>query len=135
MRSSHQAAGLGPSGKRPFWLPSEVAIELHDGLAAILEHGQRFAGRRVATILSGGNIDLSVISSVALRELVRSGQLIRVAVSLPDQPGALAKLTAIVGDAGANIVEIAHERPSLSLNAKGAALELIVHVESKPHGA
>jgi len=47
------------------------------GLAAILEHRSRFQGKKVATILTGGNIDLRILSSVAMRELVRNGQLLR----------------------------------------------------------
>ena len=105
------------------------------GLAAILEHSDRFAGKRVATILSGGNIDLSVISSVASRELVRAGQLIRIALSISDQPGMLAKLTAVVGEAGANIVELSHDRLSLMLNPKRVGLQLIVQVQDTAHSA
>nr|WP_047169349.1 threonine ammonia-lyase [Sphingomonas sp. Y57] len=103
------------------------------GLAAILQHRERFAGRNVATILSGGNIDLSVISSVCMRELVRAGQLQRISVPISDQPGALSRLTAILGDEGANIFDVAHDRLSLSLNPKGAILDLVVQVQDSAH--
>jgi threonine dehydratase len=104
------------------------------GLAAILQHHGRFAGKRVATLLTGGNIDLRVLSSVAMRELVRSGQLLRFEAPISDQPGAMAKLATILGDEGANIVDIAHDRLSLSLNAKGAVLDVVVEVQNSAHG-
>ncbi|MET0282208.1 MAG: threonine ammonia-lyase [Steroidobacteraceae bacterium] len=104
------------------------------GLGAILEHPARFAGRRVGTVLSGGNIDLRVIASVAMRELVRGRQLLRFAVPISDQPGALAQLAAVIGQAGANIVDVTHERLSLALNPRGASLELVVEVQDSSHG-
>ena len=105
------------------------------GLAALLAHREKFAGKRVATILTGGNIDLRVLASVAMRELVRSGRLVRLAVPISDSPGMLARLSAVIGEAGANIVEVAHDRLSLSLNARGAVIEIIVEVQDGAHGA
>ena len=104
------------------------------GLAAILEHGDQFAGKRVATILTGGNIDLLVLSSIAQRELVRSGRLLRFDVSITDQPGFLSTITAIVGREGGNIVEIVHDRMSLSLNPKRAGLAFMVELQDRAHG-
>ncbi len=104
------------------------------GLAAILEHGDRFAGMRVATPLCGGNIDLRMLSSVAMRELVRTGQLIRLDVPISDQPGALSALATALADAGANIVDVAHDRLSLSLNPKGAVLDAVIEVQDRRHG-
>ncbi|MDB5575401.1 MAG: threonine dehydratase [Bradyrhizobium sp.] len=104
------------------------------GLAAILEHPDKFAGLRVATILSGGNIDLRILASVAMRALVRSGQLLRVDVSISDQPGALSTLATILGDEGANIVDIAHDRLSLTTNPKGAVLGIVMEVQDRAHG-
>ncbi|MDE8652167.1 threonine ammonia-lyase [Novosphingobium album (ex Liu et al. 2023)] len=65
------------------------------GLAAVLAHRDRFVGKRVATVLSGGNIDLRVLASVAMRELVRSGRLLRFEVPISDAPGVLACLTGV----------------------------------------
>ena len=104
------------------------------GLAAILQYPERFAGRRVATILSGGNIDLRILASVAMRELVRTGQLLRFDVPISDQPGALSTLASALGDEGANIVDVAHDRLSLSLNPKGAVLNVVVEVQDRAHG-
>lgn len=104
------------------------------GLAAILQHRGHFVGRKAATILTGGNIDLRVLASVAMRELVRQGQLLRFAVPISDQPGATARLTTILGERGANIVDIAHDRLSLALNPKGAVLTVVAEVQDRAHG-
>ncbi|WP_296614634.1 threonine ammonia-lyase [Sphingomonas sp.] len=104
------------------------------GLAALLAHPGRFMGQRVATILTGGNIDLRVLASVAMRELVRSARLLRIQVAVPDAPGGLARLATAIGEAGANIVDVAHDRLSLALNAKGTVVEIVAEVESRDHG-
>jgi len=104
------------------------------GLAAILEHGDKFAGQKVATLLSGGNIDLRVLSAVAMRELIRNGQLLRFDVPLSDHPGTLSALTAVLARERANVVDIAHDRLSLALNPKGAALDVVVEVQDRAHG-
>jgi threonine dehydratase len=104
------------------------------GLAALLAHRERFAGKRVATILTGGNIDLRVLASVAMRELVRSGRLLRLTVAISDSPGVLARLAGVIGEAGANIVDVAHDRLSLALNPKGASIEVVVEVQDAGHG-
>ena len=56
-------------------------------LAALLQHRERFAGRRVGLVLSGGNIDLTLLASVIIRGVVRSGRLAVLRVTLPDEPG------------------------------------------------
>jgi len=70
-----------------------------------------------------------------MRELVRTGQLKRISVPISDQPGALSLLAAIIGDSGANIVDVAHDRLSLSLNPGGAIMDLVVQVQNAAHGA
>jgi len=104
------------------------------GLAAILEHPEKFEGTRVVTPLTGGNIDSRMFASVILRNLVRSGRLIRIDVPITDRPGALAELATVLAAQGANIVDVAHDRLSLSLNPKGATLAIGVEVESREHG-
>ena len=104
------------------------------GLAAILEHPEMFAGRRVVTPLCGGNIDLRILSSVALRALVRSGTLCRLKVSVGDRPGSLAKLTAIIGAQGANVIEVNHDRLSLALNAKATVLLMMIELADANSG-
>ena len=103
------------------------------GLAAILEHPAHFAGKRVATLLTGGNIDSRVFANVILRDLIRQGQLLRFEVPISDQPGALATLANIVAAEGANIVDVSHERLSLALNPKGAVLDIVLELENAGH--
>ena len=103
-------------------------------LAAILSHPDRFAGRKVGIPLTGGNIDARMFASVILRDLVRSGQLMRFDVPISDRPGALAEIAAALATEGANIVDVSHERLSLALNPKGAALDFVVELNDAAHG-
>src|SRR2546430_2841216 len=79
-------------------------------LAALLEHPQRFAGKRVGIPISGGNIDSRVLASVLMRGLVRDARLVRLRVTMPDVSGSLAKVAQLIADAGGNIVEGQHRR-------------------------
>ena len=79
-------------------------------LAALLNRPLGLADRRVALILSGGNIDVTMLSRIIERGLVKDGRLVRLGVILRDQPGALARLTALIGEERANIVHILHDR-------------------------
>ena len=77
-------------------------------------------------LLCGGNIDVNVLSRIIDRGLIRDGRLSRIMVRVPDRPGALAALTALVADAGANILRLDHRRggPGLLLREAEVALEL-----------
>jgi threonine dehydratase len=99
-------------------------------LAALLQHRDRFAGRRVGLVLSGGNIDLTLLASVIIRGVVRSGRLAVLRVTLPDEPGALGRLTTIVGEHGANIIEVRHGRYALSMQLRLAQVELTVEAST-----
>ena len=103
-------------------------------LAAVLTFPDRFAGRQVGLILSGGNIDSRMLSSIILRGLVREGRLRRVMVTIADAPGNLARVAGIIGDAGANIVEVYHERAFSSLPVKEAALIVVIETRNAEHG-
>ena len=103
-------------------------------LAAVIEHPERFAGRRVVVPLTGGNIDSRLLASVIMRDMARSGQIMRIEVPISDQPGALARLATILAAEGANIIDVAHDRLSLALNPKGATLELTVELQDRGHG-
>ena len=103
------------------------------GIAALIAHRERFAGRRVGIILTGGNIDPRLLASVIMRGLVRNGRLTRLHVDLPDVPGALAAVTQLLGQAGANIVEIHHQRLFVDVSAKAAHVELTVETLDHHH--
>jgi threonine dehydratase len=94
------------------------------GLAAILSDHDRFKGRKVATILCGGNIDTHLLANVLVRDLVRAGRIARLHIAAHDQPGALAAITAKVYEAGVNVIEINHSRIFTRLPAKDTMIEV-----------
>jgi threonine dehydratase len=103
------------------------------GLAALLEHRGRFAGRKVGLILSGGNIDPLVLSSIIQRGLVRSGRLVRLVVELRDVPGALAEVSKLIGDCDANIIEVHHQRAFSTLPVQSTDVEFVLQTRGLDH--
>lgn len=95
-------------------------------LAAVLAAPERFRGRTVGLVLSGGNIDQRLLASVLLRDLVRTGRLARLRIALHDTVGSLSKVTALIAEAGGNIVDVAHQRVFSTLPAKDTSLEVAV---------
>ena len=94
------------------------------GLAAMIADKDRFAGKKVATILCGGNIDTHLLANVLVRDLVRQGRIARLRVAAHDQPGALAAITAKVYEAGVNVIDIRHSRIFTRLPAKDTMIEV-----------
>jgi threonine dehydratase len=103
------------------------------GLAALLANREKFEGRKLGLILSGGNIDLLILSSIIQRGLVRSSRLARLRVGIPDVPGALAEVTKILGQANANIIEIRHQRAFTNLSLRLAEVEIVIQTLGKEH--
>ena len=103
------------------------------GLAAIIQHRERFAGKTVGVVLTGGNIDPRLLSSVILRGLVHDGRLSRLRVWLDDRPGSLSQLTAVVGEAGGNIVEVHHQRLFAAAPIRSTEVELAVETMDRDH--
>ncbi len=103
------------------------------GLAALLGQPERFRGRKVGMILSGGNIDLIILSSIIQRSLVRSGRLVRLQVVVRDTPGGLADVTHTLAEADANIVEVHHQRAFSSLSLQSADVEFVVLTRGLEH--
>ncbi len=103
------------------------------GLAAMLAHPQRFRGRRVGVVLSGGNIDPLILAGIVERGLVRAGRLTRLSVEIADRPGSLAQLTAVVGEMGANIQEIVHQRTFSSLPLQVVPVEVVLETRGAAH--
>lgn len=102
-------------------------------LAAVLQYAELFRGRRTALIASGGNIDARVLTSVLLRGLARSGRLIRLNVEVPDRPGALASITAVVAAARGNIIDLTHRRDLPGVALTSAYLELSIETRDRLH--
>jgi threonine dehydratase len=103
------------------------------GLAALLRYPERFAGKRVGLVLCGGNIDPLLLAAIIERGMVRSGRLARIKVSARDVPGVLARITATVADAGANIEEVHHQRAFTMLAAQNVEIELVLQTRGKAH--
>jgi threonine dehydratase len=103
------------------------------GIAALVAHRERFVRRRVGVILTGGNIDPRLLASVIMRGLIRNGRLTRLHIELPDVPGTLGEVTTLLGRAGANIVEIIHQRMFLDISAKSAHVEVTIETLDHHH--
>jgi len=103
------------------------------GLAALLEHPARFAGKRVGIPICGGNIDSRLLSAVLMRGLVRDGRLVRLHVSLPDVAGSLAKVAGLISEAGGNIIEVQHQRVFDAASAKSADVEFMIEARDREH--
>lgn len=104
-------------------------------LAAVVEHPEVFAGRRTALILSGGNIDSRVLASVIMRGLVRKGLISRLRIATDDLPGRLADVTRLISDAGANIVEIQHQRLLPELSGRRVDIDVLLESRHDDHAA
>ena len=103
------------------------------GLAALLAQPQRFRGRRVGIVLSGGNIDPLMLSVIIERGMVRAGRLTRLTVELRDLPGALATVTACLAEANANIEEVHHQRAFTNLPLQTADVEFVLQTRGREH--
>jgi threonine dehydratase len=103
------------------------------GLAALLKYPQRFKGKRVGLVLCGGNIDPLLLAAIIERGMVRAGRLARIRVGARDVPGSLARITAMVAEAGANIEEVHHQRAFTALSAQNVEIELVVQARGHAH--
>ena len=100
-------------------------------LAALVGNQGRYAGKNVVLVVSGGNIDMMILSSVLQRGLVRSHRLMRLAVEIPDVPGALAELTAVFGELDSNIISIDHQRAFGSSSVRATLVELVLQMRGE----
>jgi threonine dehydratase len=103
------------------------------GLAAVLAPDAGVPGERAAVVLTGGNIDARVLSSVLLRALARSGRIVRLRIDVPDRPGVLATVAEVVGSLRGNIVDVAHRRDQPGVAVKRTMLELSVETRDRAH--
>jgi threonine dehydratase len=103
------------------------------GLAAVLADPVRFRGRKLGLVLSGGNIDTRLLSGVLTRQLAREGRLSQLRFDIVDRPGQLGTVVAVLSQAGANIVEVSHQRIFTDLPAKAVHLEIVVETRDRSH--
>ena len=100
-------------------------------LAAVVRHPERFRGKRTGLVLSGGNIDMMILSSVLQRGLVRSHRLVRIDVEVQDVPGSLGRLTQLLGELESNIVDIAHQRAFGGSSVRAAIVQLTLQMRGE----
>jgi threonine dehydratase len=103
------------------------------GVAALLAESERFRGKRVGIVLTGGNIDARLLASLLMRGLVRSGRLVRLRCELPDLPGVLSRVAGVIGGLGGNIVEVHHQRLFHDTSVKRAELDVVVETQNRRH--
>ena len=102
-------------------------------LAGLLAHPQRLKGRQVGLVLCGGNIDPLRLQAIIGRGMVRAGRLARVLVEAQDVPGVLARVTEVVGNCGANIQEVHHQRAFSALPMQHVELEFVLQTRNHTH--
>lgn len=103
-------------------------------LAALLNRQLDLAGATVVLVLSGGNIDVTMLSRIIERGLVKDGRLVRLDVLILDRPGALARLSDVIAETRANIVHIAHDRAFSRFAAIGETeVELTLETTGREH--
>ena len=103
------------------------------GLAALLAHPDRIAGRTVGIVLCGGNIDTRLLANVLLRDLARSGRLARLRIKLQDRPGALYHVARVFDEQQVNIIEVYHQRVFSTLPAKGLITDIECETRDRLH--
>jgi threonine dehydratase len=103
------------------------------GLAAMLAKPERFKGKKVGLVLTGGNIDPRVLATIMVRELERDSRIVSFRLTIPDQPGVLGSIATRIGALGANILEVDHRRLFLDVPAKGAKLDVTIETRDAAH--
>ena len=102
-------------------------------LAALLAYPEKFRGKRCGLVITGGNIDTRLLASVLTRELIRDRRLVSLRIVGDDRPGLLGDVSAIIGQMGANIIEVAHNRLALDVPAKGAEFDIMIETRDGQH--
>jgi threonine dehydratase len=101
--------------------------------AAVLGNPELFKGRKLGVVLSGGNIDMRLLSNVILREMMRHGRIFQVTIQIEDRPGWLARISTLIGEHGGNILEVRHDRMLVDSPAKSTTLEMVVEARDNAH--
>ena len=102
-------------------------------IAAIINRKTPLSGKKVAVLVCGGNIDVSLLSRIMERGLVKDGRLVRLRVHLPDYPGALHRLTGILAQHRANIVETSYDRAYYGVNLGDTAIDITMETRGPDH--
>jgi threonine dehydratase len=102
-------------------------------MAALLRNRERFAGKRVALVLGGGNIDPLMLAEIIERGMVRSGRLARVIVEVRDLPGSLARVTACIAEQNASIEEVHHQRTFTQVAVQNVEIDVVLKTRNRAH--
>ena len=102
-------------------------------IAALINRKTGLSGKKVAVLVCGGNIDVSLLSRIMERGLVKDGRLVRLRVHLPDYPGALHRLTGILAQHRANIVETSYDRAYYGVNLGDTAIDITMETRGPDH--
>jgi len=102
-------------------------------IAALVNRKLPLVGKKVAVLVCGGNIDVTLLSRIIERGLVKDGRLVRLRVHLPDYPGALNRLTSILAQHRANIVETDYDRAYHGVGLGETAIEITMETRGPDH--
>jgi threonine dehydratase len=100
-------------------------------LAALLDAPERFVARRVGLVVGGGNIDTGLLANVIERVRLREGRVVRMRVEINDRPGVLADVARLIGECGANILDVTHQRLLHDLPSKHAGLDITFEARAR----
>ena len=89
--------------------------------------------KKIAVLISGGNIDISTISALISKALISRGRVFRFAVQLPDKPGQLLKVAEIVARENANVIKLVHNQASVTDSFQQVQLEVTVETHNQEH--
>ncbi|MCK5284948.1 MAG: threonine ammonia-lyase [Alphaproteobacteria bacterium] len=103
------------------------------GLAVIKNNIEHFKGKKVALVLSGGNIDSRTLSTLIMRGLVRDGRITRLRFEIDDTPGQLSDISRIIGESSANVIEVIHQRMMQTVSLKHAELDIVIEARDFIH--
>ena len=103
------------------------------GIAALYQHREIFAGKRVGTAICGGNIDPRLLASILNRNMASDGRLARLRIDISDEPGMLAAISSSISRCGGNIVEIYHQRLFYDVPAKLAKIDAVIETRGPDH--
>jgi threonine dehydratase len=103
------------------------------GLAVIEENVDAFAGRTVVLVLCGGNVDSRLLSTLILRGMIREGRIARLRFEIDDTPGQLSGISGLIGQSGANVIEVIHQRMMQAVPLKRAELDIVIEARDRDH--
>lgn len=102
-------------------------------LAAVLQHKTAYKGKRIGLLVCGGNIDVTLLSRIIERGLVKDGRLVRLRIHLTDHPGALRRLCEVIEEQKANIVETKHDRAYYGVNLGDTVIDVTMETRGTSH--